>query len=168
MSICKKRLIYWLILVGTTVFGGTLTDLTLRTNPFPIWLRMIGLVGMLLAHFPLKRTGKLLSRMTNPEEWGCTNQLVTSDIYRCIRHPHHFFIGVFMTSLGLFIGHIWSLILIAVPQWIWILGFLFLVEEKELVSKFDTDYERYRKNVPMLMANPKCIFEVLTHPFETM
>ena len=164
MSICRKRLIYWLILAGIAVFGGILSDVTLRTSPFPIWLRMVGLAGMVLARFPLKRTGKLLGRMTNPEEWGCTNQLVTSDIYRCIRHPHHFFIGLFMTSLGLLIGHSWSMILISVSQWIWILGFLVLVEEKELADKFDEAYENYRRKVPMLIGNPKCIFDVVTHP----
>jgi protein-S-isoprenylcysteine O-methyltransferase Ste14 len=166
MSICRIRLVYWLVLTGITVIGGIATDLTLQTNSLPVWLHMVGLAGMVLAHFPLKRTGKLLGRLTNPEEWGCTNQLVTSDIYRCIRHPHHFFIGVFMTSLGLLIGHTWSVILISVPQWIWILGFLFLVEEKELLGKFDQEYKRYRQKVPMLIGNPKCIFEVLTHPLE--
>jgi protein-S-isoprenylcysteine O-methyltransferase Ste14 len=167
MSICRKRLIYWLVITGITVIGGIATDLTLQTSSLPFWLRIVGLAGMVLAHFPLKRTGKLLGRMTNPEEWGCTNQLVTSDIYRCIRHPHHFFIGVFMTSLGLLIGHTWSVILISVPQWIWILGFLFLVEEKELLGKFDGEYESYRRKVPMLIGNPRCILEVLTHPLET-
>jgi protein-S-isoprenylcysteine O-methyltransferase Ste14 len=164
MSICRKRLVYWLILVGITVFGGILTDFILRTSPFPLWLRIFGLAGMLLAHFPLKRTGKLLGRLTNPKEWGCTNQLVTSDIYRCVRHPHHLFIGLFMTSLSLLIGYVWSAILISVSQWIWILGFLLMVEEKELEDKFEEAYIKYRREVPMLIPNPLCVFEVLTHP----
>ena len=164
MSVCRIRLILWLILAGIMVLGGIVTDLTLQTSPFPVWLRIFGLAGMLLANFPLKRTGRLLSRMGEPEEWGCTSKLVTTDIYRCLRHPHHLFIGVFMTSLGLAIGHIWSFILIVMPQWIWIFGFLFLVEEKELLEKFGEDYADYRRNVPMLLGNPACVFEVLTNP----
>jgi protein-S-isoprenylcysteine O-methyltransferase Ste14 len=164
MSVCRIRLILWLILAGTTVVGGIITDITLQTSPFPVWLRITGLVGMLLVHFPLKRTGRLLNRMGEPEEWGCTSKLVTTDIYRCLRHPHHVFIGVFMTSLGLVIGHVWSFILIVTPQWIWIFGFLLLVEEKELLEKFGKDYEDYRRRVPMLIANPICVLEVLSKP----
>jgi protein-S-isoprenylcysteine O-methyltransferase Ste14 len=164
MSVCRVRLILWLILAGISVIGGVLTDLVLRSVPFPLWLRIIGLTGIVLAHFPLKRTGRLLSRMADPEEWGCTNQLVTTDIYRCIRHPHHLFIGIFMTCLGLAIGHIWSFLLITATQWIWILGFLFLVEERELHQKFADDYAAYRRKVPMLIGQPTCLFQVLSTP----
>jgi protein-S-isoprenylcysteine O-methyltransferase Ste14 len=167
MSVCRIRLILWLVLAGITVLGGIVTDLVLRTSPFPIWLRFLGLAGMLLAHFPLKRTGRLLSRMADPEEWGCTNQLVTTDIYRCIRHPHHLFIGIFMTCLGMAIGHIWSFLLITATQWMWILGFLFLVEEKELLQKFGEDYANYRRKVPMLFGNPICLLNVLSNPIDT-
>ena len=166
MSVCRLRLILWLVLAGITVLGGIVTDLVMHTSPFSLWLRIIGLTGMVLTHFPLKRTGRLLGRMADPEQWGCTNRLVTTDLYRCLRHPHHFFIGVFMTSLGLAIGHIWSFILIAVPQWLWILGFLHLVEEKELLGKFGDEYTSYQQEVPMLIANPLCLFEVLSTPTE--
>ena len=166
MSVCRIRLILWLVLAGITVLGGIVTDLVMHTSPFSLWLRIIGLTGMVLTHFPLKRTGRLLGRMADPEQWGCTNRLVTTDLYRCLRHPHHFFIGVFMTSLGLAIGHIWSFILIAVPQWLWILGFLHLVEEKELLGKFGDEYTSYQQEVPMLIANPLCLFEVLSTPTE--
>jgi protein-S-isoprenylcysteine O-methyltransferase Ste14 len=166
MSICRVRLILWLILTGVTVVGGISTDLVLQSSPFPVWLRFVGLIGILLAHFPLKRTGRLLGQMTDPEAWGCTNRLVTTDIYHCLRHPHHLFIGIFMTSLGLAIGHIWSFLLITIPQWLWIIGFLLLVEEKELLQKFGDQYAVYRKEVPMLAANPACLFEVLSSPIE--
>jgi protein-S-isoprenylcysteine O-methyltransferase Ste14 len=166
MSVCQVRLVLWLIFTGITIAGGVSTDLILQTSPFPAWLRIIGLLGMFLAHFPLKRTGRLLGRMADPERWGCTTKLVTTDLYRCLRHPHHLFIGIFMTSLGLAIGHIWSCLLIAAPQWLWILGFLLLVEEKELLGKFGEDYAAYRRKVPMLIANPACLLKVLSTPIE--
>jgi protein-S-isoprenylcysteine O-methyltransferase Ste14 len=166
MSVCQVRLVLWLVLTGITVIGGVGTDVLLHTSPFPVWLRIIGLLGMFVAHFPLKRTGRLLGRMADPEKWGCTNRLVTTDLYRCLRHPHHFFIGVFMTSLGLAIGHIWSFLLIAVSQWLWILGFLLLVEERELLGKFGKDYAAYRREVPMLFASPACLYRVLSKPVE--
>jgi protein-S-isoprenylcysteine O-methyltransferase Ste14 len=162
MSVCRVRLILWLILTGITIAGGILIDAILRTSPFPVWLRMVGLAGMLLAHFPLKRTGRLLGQLADPEQWGCTNKLVTTDLYGCLRHPHHLFIGIFMTALGLAIGHIVSFILITVLEWLWILGFLVLVEEKELLGKFGEEYVTYQHHVPMLVANPTCLFKVFS------
>jgi protein-S-isoprenylcysteine O-methyltransferase Ste14 len=166
MSKCRIRLIYWLLLATISVVGGIVTDLALGTEPFPIVVRLLGLVGMLLAHFPLKRTGRLLKLWGESEEWGCTNRLVVTDLYQCVRHPHHLGVGIFMLSLGLLIGHPWSFLLVVVPQWLWILGFLFLVEERGLVEKFGEEYEAYRQQVPMLFPNPLCALRVLSGPID--
>ena len=166
MSKCRVRLIVWLVLAGTSIVAGVVTDLILRTGSFPIFLRILGFVGMLLAHFPLRRTGRLLRLSGEPEEWGCTTRLVTTDIYRCLRHPHHLGVGIFMTSLGLLIGYPWSFVLITIAQWTWVIAFLFLVEEKELLEKFGQEYRAYRQRVPMLLPNPLCVFRVLSKPIE--
>jgi len=166
MSKCRIRLILWLLLAGVSVGGGIVTDLVLGTEPFPVVVRFLGLVGMLLAHFPLKRTGRLLSLLGKPEEWGCTSRLITGDIYQCVRHPHHVGVGIFMTSLGLLIGHRWSLLLITITQWLWVMGFLLLVEERELLEKFGEDYRAYRQRVPMLLPRPLCAFSVLSEPID--
>jgi protein-S-isoprenylcysteine O-methyltransferase Ste14 len=168
MSKCRIRLVYWLLLAAISVVGGIVVDLALETEPFPIAVRLLGLVGILLAHFPLKRTGRLLKLWGESEEWGCTNRLIVTDLYRCVRHPHHVGVGVFMLSLGLLIGHPWSFLLVVVPQWLWILGFLFLVEEKELLEKFGEDYEAYRRRTPMLFLNLRCAFQVLSAPMEAI
>ena len=166
MSVCRIRLILWLFLAGTSIVAGIAADLILRTEPFPLLVRFLGLAGMVLAHFPLKRTGKLLKLLGDPEKWGCTSRLVTTDVYQCVRHPHHLAVGIFMTSLGLFIGHPWSFLIITIIQWLWILGFLFLVEERELVEKFGMGYKAYRQQVPMLFPKPLCALQVLTKPID--
>lgn len=166
MSICLIRLIVWLLLAGTSIGVGIITDLALGTESFPILIRFLGIAGMLLAHFPLKRTGRLLRLLGEPKEWGYTSRLITIDIYQCVRHPHHLGVGIFMTSLGLFIGHPWSFLLITISQWLWIIPFLFLVEEKELIIKFGREYEVYRQQVPVLFPNLLCIFRVLSKPIE--
>jgi len=168
MSVCRIRLILWLFLAGTSIAAGIAADLILRTEPFPLLVRFLGLAGMVLAHFPLKRTGKLLKLLGEPEEWGCTSRLVTTDVYQCVRHPHHLGVGIFMTSLGLLIGHPWSFLIITIIQWSWILGFLFLVEERELVEKFGAEYKAYRQQVPMLFPKPSCILQVFAKPLEAV
>jgi len=168
MSKCRIRLILWLILTGISIAGGITSDLILRTEPFPVLVRFLGLAGMVLAHFPLKRTGKLLKLLGESKEWGCTSRLVTKDLYQCVRHPHHLSVGIFMTSLGLLIGHPWSFLIITIIQWSWILGFLFIVEEPELVKKFGAEYKAYRQLVPMLFPTPLCALRVLTKPIDVV
>jgi protein-S-isoprenylcysteine O-methyltransferase Ste14 len=162
MSKCRIRLILWLLLAGISIAGGIAADLSLRTKPFPVLVRFLGLAGIVLAHFPLKRTGKLLKLLGESKEWGCTTRLVTIDVYQCVRHPHHLGVGIFMTSLGLLIGYPWSFLIITIIQWLWILGFLFLVEERELVEKFGMAYKTYCQQVPMLFPKPLCALRVLT------
>ena len=154
------------MLAGLSIAAGIVTDLVLKTESFPALVRLLGLIGMLLAHFPLKRTGRLLNLLGEPKEWGCTNRLVTKDIYECVRHPHHLMVGIFMTSLGLLIGHQWSFLIITISQWVWVIGFLFLVEEKELIEKFGEEYKAYRQKVPMLFPKPICVFRVFTKSIE--
>jgi hypothetical protein len=166
MSVCRKRLILWLILAGTSIIAGIVTDLVLKTKSFPALVRLSGLFGMLLAHFPLKRTGKLLNLLGEPEEWGCTSRFVTTDIYECVRHPHHLGVALFMTSLGLLIGHLWSFLIITISQWVWVIVFLFMVEEPELKEKFGEEYKIYRQKVPMLFPKPICALKVLTKSIE--
>ena len=166
MSKCRVRLILWLGLALASVVGGVVTDFVLGTGAFPLWLRLLGLAGMVLVRFPLKRTGRLLRHLGGPEEWGCTTKLVTTDIYGCLRHPHHVGVGVFMTCLGLLVGHWWSFFIITAVQWTWVVGFLYLVEERELMQKFGEEYEAYRRRVPMLFANPVCVLRVLSRPLD--
>ena len=160
MSICLERVIMWLIMAGVSIAAGVGMDIALKTEAFPLFWRVVGAIGILLAHFPLKRTGRLLRGVGDPKQWGCTNRLVTSDIYQCVRHPHHLGVGVFMTSLGLVIGHLWSFLFITISQWVWVMAFLFLVEEKELKEKFGPEYDAYRKKVPMLLPKPACLLKV--------
>jgi protein-S-isoprenylcysteine O-methyltransferase Ste14 len=168
MSKCRIRVIYWLSLSVISVVGGIVVDVVLGTKPFPIGVRLLGLAGMIVAHFPLKRTGRLLKLLGESEEWGCTNRLVVTDLYQCVRHPHHVGMGVFMLSLGLLIGHPWSFLLTTIPQWLWILVFLFLVEERELLGKFGEEYEAYRQRVPMLFPDPLCALRVLSEPINVV
>jgi hypothetical protein len=89
LSICRKRLLIWLLLAGVCIAAGITTDLILKTKAFPVPVRLAGLIGMLFAHVPLRRTGRLLALLGEPQEWGCTSRLITTDIYQCVRHPHH-------------------------------------------------------------------------------
>lgn len=158
----------WLLLTTISVVVGIAIDVVLKTESFPVLVRVVGLIGMIVAHFPLKRTGRLLKLLGEQKEWGCTNRLITTDIYKCVRHPHHLGIGIFMTSLGLLIGHVWSFLIITITQWVWVIAFLFLVEEKELREKFGEKYRVYSQKVPMLFPKLMCTFRVFSKSIEKL
>ena len=62
-SKCLKRLIIWITLTTLSIAVGLLLDLVIFiTNHFPLYIRIIGFTGILLSHFLLKRSKKLVGR----------------------------------------------------------------------------------------------------------
>ncbi len=165
MGTMQRRFLGWLsLLAGATALGWVLHR-GLRWPPVPWPLRLLGLLGMVVAVLLLRRSGRLLRVLGQPgEEWGITQRLVTTDLYACLRHPHHLGIGLFVSSLFLALG-LWELFLVvSLAQWTGILVFLYRVEEPELLAKFGDDYRRYRQQVPMLLGSPVCVLRTLFKP----
>ena len=164
-SILVRRLISWLLLTLVSIAVGLILDcVVFKTQSLPAAVRIVGIVGVLLAHFPIKRSGKLLRKLGECECWGWSTKLIKEDIYKCVRHPHHLGIGLFMTSGALIIGYPITAALLIVVQWAWVLLFLIFIEEKECLAKFGDEYREYKKEVPMLLANPFCIIKTLFKP----
>lgn len=164
-SKCRKRLIFWISLTIISIGIGLLLDLSfIGTKSFPLFIRIIGLTGVILAHFLLKRTGKLLRIFGECELWGWSTKLIVKNVYKCVRHPHHLGIGIFMTFLGLLIGYPVTFIVIFTTQWLWVFLFVIFIEEKECIEKFGNEYLEYKKNVPMFFGNPVCIIRELFKP----
>jgi protein-S-isoprenylcysteine O-methyltransferase Ste14 len=161
-SKCRRRLIFWISLTCLSIGTGLLLDIGFfKTNSFALFVRLIGIAGIILAHFLLKRTGKLLGRFGDCELWGWSTKLITCNVYGCVRHPHHLGVGMFMTFLGLAIGYPITFTVIAVTQWSWVFLFVILIEEKECLEKFGNDYREYSRITPMFFGNPVCIVKEL-------
>ena len=164
-SKCRKRLIFWISLTIISMGIGLLLDLSLiGTNSFPAFIRITGLAGVIFAHFLLKRTGKLLRLFGECELWGWSTKLIVKNVYKCVRHPHHLSVGMFMTFLGLLTGYPVTFIIITATQWLWVFLFVLFIEEKKCLEKFGDDYREYRKNVPMFFGNPFCIIREMFTP----
>lgn len=162
-SKCRKRLILWTTLTTISIGIGLFMDLILfKTHEFPVYLRLTGLAGIILTHFLLKRTGRLLREFGECELWGWSTRLIIRNVYKCVRHPHHLGVGTFMTFLGLLIGYPVTFLLIAVTQWLWVFLFVLVIEEKECLEKFGEQYRKYQERVPMFFCNPFCIIKELT------
>jgi hypothetical protein len=129
-------------------------------------MRLAGLSGIILTHFLLKRTGRLLRKYGECELWGWSTRLIIRNVYKCVRHPHHMGVGTFMTFLGLLIGYPVTFIIIVVTQWLWVFLFVIFIEEKECLEKFGNEYCNYQKEVPMFFGNPFCIIKEMIKPID--
>jgi protein-S-isoprenylcysteine O-methyltransferase Ste14 len=74
-------------------------------------------------------------------------ELVTSGLYRLVRHPQYF--GLFLITVGFLIQ--WPTIITAAMWPILMLMYYRLArrEEKEIESRFGDQYVTYRQQVPM-------------------
>jgi protein-S-isoprenylcysteine O-methyltransferase Ste14 len=78
-------------------------------------------------------------------------QLVTTGIYARIRHPRFSAMVLAVTSMALITGYLALYILIG----IYVIGIYFIavLEDRELMERFGTDYYEYTKRVPGFFPN---------------
>jgi protein-S-isoprenylcysteine O-methyltransferase Ste14 len=147
----EGRLQFWAIrLSGLLLFGLTLLYLTfpMLLRPFHVplpplarWFGfLLGLVGVLLAHYTLQALGDNLTDTvtTRPQQ-----TLVTHGPYRWVRHPYYsaFFLLIVATSL---LAANWLLAASGLVVFILLVRRV-PVEEKFLVDRFGEDYRTYRR-----------------------
>ncbi len=163
MEKVKKRLFIWLFVILASLVLGYALD-SIYGLILPPWARVLGLLGMMVAALILRTSGRMLRKFGKPEEWGWTTKLVTHGIYSCVRHPHHFGIGLFVTSLGLILSGLFTFLLLTFTIWVSVILFLIRVEEPEAMEKFGEEYEDYRRRVPMILPNPLCLLREILKP----
>ncbi len=165
MGTMQRRFLGWLGLMAASGTLGWWAHLVLRWPTIPWILRLLGVLGMVLGILLLRRSGRLLRILGKPqEEWGITSQLMVTDLYSCLRHPHHLGIGLFVSSLFLALGVGELFLVVSLALWTGILVFLYRVEEPELLQKFGDHYRAYRQQVPMLLPSPRCLARYLFRP----
>ena len=161
MNKMLKRFVLWFGGIAVSFAGGLYLDRRFEILLFPLWMKVLAIIFTLFSIFLLARSGRLLRNMGKPEEWGWTTRLVTSDLYKCLRHPHHLGIGMFVSAFSIIIGGFFTFILASLFIWVGIIWFLRRVEEPELVEKFGEEYLVYRENTPMLIPSPLCLFKTI-------
>jgi protein-S-isoprenylcysteine O-methyltransferase Ste14 len=92
--------------------------------------------------------------------WNKTykGQLVTTGIFKYIRHPHYTSLLIIGFGLALFFYSLAAMLIaiIAVPIMIWSI----IDEEKNLKNQYGSEYKKYMKKVPWRII-PKIFFDML-------
>ncbi len=157
------RIIIWLFLLIGGAFIGFKNDIThftylLKNIPFHIITFIIGIFILRLAFRASARGGRELAkygRIGNIPRLE-TNNLVTSGIYRCTRHPMLFGLMFLPLGFALILGSPTFIIFIAPVEAIFILIMILTLEEQEAIRKFGDAYLKYKEQTPLIPKSYKC------------
>jgi len=86
-----------------------------------------------------------------------TNKLVTTGIYSCMRHPMLFGLTLLPMGWALLLGSPTFITLIAPIEMIFIILMVVIFEEMEVKRKYTDEYEKYKKETPMVNLSFKCL-----------
>ncbi len=148
MIIMGKRGEVWFAL-QLFLFVLILLAPTVSSFPFPLWLRIAGMVlvfaGGLVGTLGLLALGKNLSPFPKPIEGG---RLVRSGVYRWVRHP--IYSGLILSTLG------WSLLTDTVLGLLLVVGLFIFFDlksrrEERWLGETYPDYTDYKKQVKKLI-----------------
>ena len=132
-------LIVWIADSFVFKYSTFLTQYVSNYIRVPITLIVLVISGL------LAWTGlKIVFRETRED-----SQVITSGVFSIVRHP------IYLGSILLYLGFILlSLSLLSFLVWILIIVFYYMIsryEEKLLIQRFGSAYEKYKKKVPMLL-----------------
>jgi len=147
-------------MTGFVLFWGWLASNVRRFDPtlgisLPVWLRSVGIAAMVAggalglscaALFVVRGEG-------TPAPFDPPRQFVAVGPYRCVRNPMYVGGLTVLAGLGLYLGSVAALLLTACVAAL-VHGFVVLVEERGLESRFGESYRQYRASVGRWL--PRC------------
>ena len=155
------RIVLWLLMI----IGGALYTYSIDKNNllfhsplFHLLSALIGLFILRLAFRAAANGGKELARgrgknMPRLE----TNRLVTTGIYKCMRHPMLFGLTLLPLGWALLLGLPTFITLIAPLEMLFIVFMVMVFEEMEVKKKFGDEYRAYAQKVPMVSFKRSCL-----------
>ena len=155
------RLLLWLVMI----VGGAVYSLSRDwdTELFEsIWFHiltvMVGIVLLVLAFHAAANGGRELTKgRVGDIPRMETNQLVTTGLYGCMRHPMLFGLTLLPLGWAFLLGSPTFITIVAPLEMLFIIVMVIIFEEMEVTKKFGKAYEMYRRNVPMVSFQYDCL-----------
>ncbi len=155
------RMLLWLVMM----MGGAIYSIIKDWNTplfsslqFHFITAVSGMVLLVLAFRAAANGGRELAkgRVGNIPRLE-TNQLVTTGLYSCMRHPMLFGLTLLPLGWALLLGSPTFIKSIAPLEMLFIVVMVIIFEEMEVSRKFGEAYEGYRQKVPMVSFRWKCL-----------
>ena len=158
------RIVLWLfMIIGGALYAYSIdkNDLLFHSPLFHLFSALIGLFILRLAFRAAANGGKELTKgrgenMPRLE----TNRLVTTGIYKCMRHPMLFGLTLLPLGWALFLGMPTFITVIAPLEMLFIIFMVIVFEEMEVKRKFTDEYRTYAQRVPMVSFKRTCLRRV--------
>ena len=155
------RILLWLIML----FGGAwyaisqdISNPYFKSISFHIISGVFGTIIIVLAFRASANGGKELTKGRVGDIPRLeTNQLVTSGIYNCMRHPMLFGLTLLPLGWSLLLGSPTFILYIAPLEMIFIIIMVMVFEEMEVKKKFGVEYQNYAQKVPMVSFTWGCL-----------
>ena len=160
LSVVVRILLWLLMLIGGAVYAYNIdkNDPLFHSPLFHLLSALIGLFILRLTFRAAANGGKELAKgrgenMPRLE----TNKLVTTGIYKCMRHPMLFGLTLLPLGWALLLGLPTFITIIAPLEMLSIIFMVMVFEEMEVKKKFGYEYETYAQRVPMVSFKRSCL-----------
>ncbi len=158
------RIILWLfMIIGGALYAYSIdkNDLLFHSPLFHLLSALIGLFILRLAFRAAANGGKELARGRGEDMPRLeTNRLVTTGIYKCMRHPMLFGLTLLPLGWALLLGMPTCITFIAPLEMLFIVFMVMVFEEMEVKRKFGNEYRAYAQKVPMVSFKRSCLRRV--------
>jgi len=156
------RLSLWVVMLLGGGWYGLMkdqeSDMLLSPGIHLFWV-LLGAGVILLAFRAAANGGKELKKGRTQKRTPRleTDTLVTTGIYRCMRHPMLFGLTLLPLGWGLILASPTFVYFIAPVEMLFIIAMVTIFEEWEARQKFPQAYEAYAKEVPMVSFKRACL-----------
>jgi len=155
------RIVLWLfMLLGGAYYSYTIdrNDLLFHSPLFHLLSALIGLFILRLAFRAAANGGRELAKGRDANMPRLeTNKLVTTGIYKCMRHPMLFGLTLLPLGWALLLGMPTFITIIAPLEMLFIIFMVIVFEEMEVKRKFGKEYRDYAQEVPMVSFKRSCL-----------
>jgi len=155
------RIVLWLfMLLGGAYYSYTIDkdDLLFHAPLFHLLSALIGLFILRLAFRAAANGGRELAKGRDANIPRLeTNKLVTTGIYKCMRHPMLFGLTLLPLGWALLLGMPTFITIIAPFEMLFIIFMVIIFEEMEVKRKFGKEYRDYAQEVPMVSFKRSCL-----------
>ena len=155
------RIFLWFVMI----IGGAIYSIVKDWNmplfgslSFHLITALLGIVLLLLAFRAAANGGRELAKGRVGDIPRLeTNQLVTTGLYSCMRHPMLFGLTLLPLGWALLLGSPTFIKSIAPMEMLFIVVMVIIFEEMEVSRKFGRAYKEYSQKVPMVSFRRRCL-----------
>ena len=155
------RILLWIVMLFGGAWYAIAQDIEnpyFQNIPFHMLTAIFGVIITFFAFKASANGGRELSKGRKGDIPRLeTNQLVTTGIYSCMRHPMLFGLTLLPLGWALLLGSPTFITLVAPLEMLFIIFMVIVFEEMEVKKKFSTEYQNYAQKVPMVSFSKECL-----------